>query len=36
MEEICAVVPGPVSGEVVSLEHDGMIEEANELLQIAE
>ena len=36
MSEICDVVPGPVSGEVVSLEHDGMIEEANALLEIAD
>jgi transaldolase len=36
MSEICDVVTGPVSGEVVSLEHDGMIEEANELLEIAD
>ncbi len=35
MAEICAVVPGPVSGEVISLEHDSMIDEANDLLQIA-
>jgi transaldolase len=36
MSEICAIVPGPVSGEVVSLEHDSMIAEANDLLQIAD
>ncbi|MCH2146214.1 MAG: fructose-6-phosphate aldolase [Phycisphaerales bacterium] len=35
MAEICEVVTGPVSAEVVSLEHDAMIAEANELLQIA-
>lgn len=35
MEEICALVPGPVSAEVVALDHDGMISEADELLQIA-
>ncbi len=35
MAEICEVVTGPVSAEVVSLEHDGMISEANDLLQIA-
>jgi transaldolase len=35
MAEICAIVPGPVSGEVISLEHDSMIDEANDLLQIA-
>ena len=35
MAEICEVVTGPVSAEVVSLEHDAMIAEADELLQIA-
>ena len=35
MAEICDVVPGPVSAEVVSLEHDGMIAEAEALLTIA-
>ncbi|MBT8486585.1 MAG: fructose-6-phosphate aldolase [Phycisphaerales bacterium] len=36
LEEICAVVAGPVSAEVVSTEHDGMIAEADELIPIAE
>ncbi|MBC8202794.1 MAG: fructose-6-phosphate aldolase [Planctomycetes bacterium] len=35
MAEICEVVSGPVSAEVVSIEHDGMIAEADELLKIA-
>jgi len=35
MAEICDVVSGPVSAEVVSLDHDGMISEADELLKIA-
>jgi transaldolase len=35
LEEICAIVPGPVSAEVVALDHDGMICEADELLKIA-
>ena len=35
MAEICEVVSGPVSAEVVSLDHDGMISEADELLKIA-
>ena len=35
MAEICDIVSGPVSAEVVSVEHDGMISEANELLKIA-
>jgi len=33
--EICEAVSGPVSAEVISLEHDGMIAEADELLNIA-
>jgi transaldolase len=36
LAEICAVVPGPVSAEVVSTEHDGMIAEADRLLPVAE
>ena len=36
MAEICEVVSGPVSAEVVSLEHEGMVLEADELLKIAE
>lgn len=36
LEEICSIVPGPVSAEVVSMEHDGMIAEAEDLLQIAD
>ena len=35
MVEICEVVTGPVSAEVVALEHDPMISEAEELLTIA-
>ena len=35
MAEICEVVPGPVSAEVIALDHDGMIAEAEELLKIA-
>src|SRR6056297_3002359 len=31
---ICEVVEGPVSGEVVSLEAEGMVEEAREIAQI--
>lgn len=31
LKEICAVVDGPVSAEVVSLEADGMLREAREL-----
>lgn len=36
MKEICAIMPGPVSAEVVSTDHDGMIKEANELIKIAD
>ncbi len=36
LHEICEVVKGPVSAEVVSLEHDGMIAEADELVRIAD
>ena len=36
MKEICAVVKGPVSAEVVSVEHDAMIAEAEPLIDIAE
>jgi len=34
--EICKIVDGPVSAEVISLEYDGMIEEARELAKIAD
>ena len=36
LKEICDVVPGPVSAEVVSTESDGMLEEAKPLLEIAD
>jgi transaldolase len=36
IKEICSVVEGPVSAEVVSLEADGMLKEARELAKIAE
>ena len=36
LKEICDVVPGPVSAEVVSTESDAMIEEAQPLLAIAD
>ncbi len=36
LREICEVVSGPVSAEVVSVDHDGMIAEADELTQIAD
>lgn len=36
LRAICAAVPGPVSAEVVSTEHDAMIAEAEPLLDIAD
>lgn len=36
IKEICAIVPGPVSAEVASLEYDGMIAEGTELAKIAD
>jgi transaldolase len=35
MKEICGLVDGPVSAEVISLDADGMIREAQELVKIA-
>ncbi|MCL4407427.1 MAG: fructose-6-phosphate aldolase [Thermotogae bacterium] len=34
--EICAVVEGPVSAEVVSTDYDGMVKEAKDLSKIAD
>ena len=36
IEEICAMVPGPVSAEVTALDADDMLKEADELLAIAD
>jgi transaldolase len=36
LKEICRIVKGPVSAEVVSIDHDGMIAEAESLITIAE
>ncbi|QDZ09322.1 fructose-6-phosphate aldolase [Devosia ginsengisoli] len=36
VKEICAIVPGPVSAEVASLEYDGMIAEGTVLAALAE
>ncbi len=36
LKEICAVVKGPVSGEVISTDFDGMMREADLLIKIAE
>lgn len=35
IREICAVTPGPVSAEVISLEAEGMVKEGRELAKIA-
>src|SRR5580765_294772 len=36
VREICGVVSGPVSAEVVALDHDGMMREAEILRKIAD
>ncbi len=36
LHEICKIVKGPVSAEVVSTDHDGMIAEADDLIPIAD
>lgn len=36
VKQICAIVPGPVSTEVLSLECDGMVAEAHEIITWAE
>ena len=36
LKEICSIVPGPVSAEVVSLDADGMVKEGKDLVKIAE
>ena len=36
VEEICGIVDGPVSAEVVALDHDGMMREAEILRKIAD
>ena len=36
LEQICEIVPGPVSAEVVSERHQGMVREGKELSTIAE
>ena len=36
IEEICPIVKGPVSAEVLSLDTEGMLKEARELAKIAE
>lgn len=36
LEEICRIVPGPVSAEVIATEVDGMLREADDLIKIAD
>ncbi|MBM9613694.1 fructose-6-phosphate aldolase [Desulfobulbus rhabdoformis] len=36
LKEICSLVEGPVSAEVISLDAEGMVAEARELVQIAD
>ncbi|MCL1980153.1 MAG: fructose-6-phosphate aldolase [Proteobacteria bacterium] len=36
LKEICSLVEGPVSAEVISLDADGMVAEAKELVKIAD
>ena len=36
LEEICAVVDGPVSAEVIALDYDGMMKEGRERAKIAD
>jgi len=36
LKEICSLVDGPVSAEVISLEAEGMVAEARELVKIAD
>ena len=36
IKEICSVVDGPVSAEVISLDYEGMVNEARDLATIAE
>src|SRR5438874_7390312 len=36
LKEICSLVDGPVSAEVVGLETDGMVREGSELAKIAD
>lgn len=36
LKEICKIVPGPVSAEVISTDYDGMMKEADKLIKIAD
>lgn len=35
LKEICAIIPGPISAEVISLEAEGMVSEARTLSRLA-
>jgi len=36
LKQICGIVSGPVSAEVIATDYEGMIREADELVQVAE
>ncbi len=36
LKQICQIVTGPVSAEVLATDHDGMVKEAEELVKIAD
>jgi len=36
LKQICEIVSGPVSAEVLATDHDGMVKEAEELVKIAD
>jgi transaldolase len=36
LKEICRIVPGPVSGEVIATDYQGMVKEARELAKLAD
>ena len=36
IKEICSIVDGPVSAEVISLDYEGMVKEARELAKLAD
>jgi len=36
LSDICKIVPGPVSAEVLATDHEGMVSEAQELAKIAD
>src|SRR4030042_1704589 len=36
VREICSIVPGPVSAEVIAVDYDGIVKEAREWSKVAE